>query len=79
MSQPDDVMETRQSRNTWEDAACGGGENVQDERGKVEAAEVKCQNDGEKGDTHATRAERQLRTKHNNTRTERVVRWIRHS
>lgn len=53
MSQPDDVMETRQSRNTWEDAACGGGENVQDERGKVEAAEVKCQNDGEKGDTHA--------------------------
>lgn len=26
-----------------------------------------------------SRAERQLRTKHNNTRTERVVRWIRHS
>lgn len=51
-------METRKSRNTWEDAACGGGEDVRVECGAVAAAEVKCQSDREKRDTHANWCEK---------------------
>lgn len=71
-------METRQSRNSWEDAACGGGENVQGERGQVRLRLNVRAMEGRVARMQ-TRAERQLRTKHNNTRTERVVRCIRHS